>query len=164
MFPPGEPPVSKRKEPAVNPTTTRRLLAPLVLCLVSVAACSTPATRIRAHPEAFARLGAQEQALVKAGQIALGFDFDTVKLALGEPDRITRRTTADGETVVWHYLAYEAEGRMLFTGHYHTARGWWGGPAYPYYLDFPNRRVRDRFSVQFQHGRVSAITEDRAGY
>lgn len=139
------------------------------LALISVlgiwlAGCSTPATRIKANPEAFARLTAEQQSLVKAGQVALGFDFDAVKLALGDPDRVTTRTDADGQTVVWHYLTYEADGRMLFTGYYHTARGWWGGAAYPYYLDYPNRRVRDRFSVQFKSGRVSAITQELANY
>jgi hypothetical protein len=129
-----------------------------------LAGCSTPATRIKANPEAFARLTAEQQTLVKAGQVALGFDFDAVKLALGDPDRVTTRTDADGQTVVWRYLTYEADGRMLFTGYYHTARGWWGGAAYPYYLDYPNRRVRDRFSVQFKSGRVSAITQELANY
>ena len=139
------------------------------LALISVlgvwlAGCSTPATRIRANPEAFARLTVDQQSLVKAGQVALGFDFEAVKLALGDPDRVTTRTDADGQTVVWHYLTYEADGRMLFTGYYHTGRGWWGRAAYPYYLDYPNRRVRDRFSVQFKNGRVSAITQELANY
>ena len=129
-----------------------------------LAGCSTPATRIKADPEAYNRLTSEQQALVRAGQIGLGFDSDAVKLALGEPDRVTTRTAADGETVVWHYLRYEAGGRVLFTGFYHTGRGWWGGAAYPYYLDFPDRRVRDRFSVQFKGGRVSAITQEQSNY
>lgn len=127
-----------------------------------VAGCSTPATRIRANPEAFARLTAQQQTLVQAGQIALGFDREAVMLALGEPGRVTVRTEAERETIVWHYLTYEADGRILFTGHYHTSRRWWGwGPGYPYYLDFPNRVVRDRFQVEFTLGKVTAITEER---
>jgi hypothetical protein len=127
-----------------------------------LAGCSTPATRIKADPEAYNRLTPEQQTLVRAGQIGLGFDFEAVKLALGDPDRVTSRTSADGETVVWHYLSYEASGRILFTGYYHTARGWWGGAAYPYYLDYPDRRVRDRFSVQFRNGRASAITQERS--
>ena len=122
--------------------------------------CSTHATRIHANPEIYARLAPEQQALVRAGQVALGFDFDAVKLALGDPDRVTTRTDADGQTVVWHYLTYEAGGRALYTGYYHTARGWWGGARYPYYMDFPDRRVRDRFSVQFKSGKVAAITQD----
>lgn len=132
------------------------------LTALALGGCSTPSTRIKANPEVFARLTAQQQALVQAGQIALGFDFEAVKLALGDPDRVAVRTTADGETTIWHYLTYEANGHVLFTGHYHTSRRWWGwGPSYAYYLDYPDRRVRDRFRVEFKRGRVSAITEDR---
>ena len=146
---------------------TRNRIRPLLIIACSalwLGGCSTPATRIKADPEAYNRLTTEQQALVRAGQIGLGFDSEAVKLALGDPDRITTRTAADGETMVWHYLSYEVSGRILFTGHYHTARGWWGGAAYPYYLDFPDRRVRDRFSVQFKNGRVSAITQDQANY
>jgi hypothetical protein len=139
----------------------RSLIA--VFAALTLAGCSTPATRIRANPEVYARLTAQHQALVQAGQVALGFDFEAVKLALGEPDRMAVRTDADGETVIWHYLSYEANGHVLFTGHYHTGRRWRGwGPSYAYYLDYPDRRVRDRFRVEFKRGLVSAITEDRS--
>lgn len=131
-----------------------------VLAAVALNGCSTPATRIQANPEVFARLDPQQQALVRAGQIALGFDFDAVKLALGEPDRVAVRTTADGETVIWHYATYEADGRLLYTGHFHTGRRWWGA-SYAYYLDYPQRRVRDRFRVEFRRGLVAAITEER---
>jgi hypothetical protein len=142
------------------PKQVRNLLI-AVLGTAWLLGCSTPTTRIKANPEAFARLSPSQQALVKAGQIGLGFDFDAVKLALGDPDRVTTRTDSDGETIVWHYVSYEAEGRILFTGYYHNRRGWWGGASYPYYLDYPNRHVRDRFRVQFQDGKVAAITADR---
>lgn len=139
------------------------------LCLLAalgalwLAGCSTPATRIKANPEAFARLTPQQQALVQAGQIALGFDAEAVKLALGDPDRISVRTDADGETAIWHYVTYEADGHPLFTGNYHTGRRWGGwGPSYAYYLDYPNRRARDHFRVELRRGIVTAITQDRS--
>ena len=139
------------------------LLALCAVGLVWLAGCSTPATRIKANPEVFARLTPQQQALVQAGQITLGFDQDAVKLALGDPDRVAVRTDADGETTIWHYVTYEANGQILFTGYYHTGRHWWGwGAAYPYYLDYPDRHVRDRFRVEFKRGLVSAITADRS--
>lgn len=133
----------------------------VIIGALGLTGCATPESRIKANPEVYARLTPEQQALVRAGQVGLGFGFDAVKLALGDPDRVTTRTDADGETVVWHYLAYEADGRMLYTGYYHSSRAWWGGPAYAYYLDYPHRHVRDRFRVQFRNGRVSAITEER---
>ena len=137
------------------------VMAGLVAALVG-AGCASPAARIRANPEAFARLTPEQQALVQAGHIALGFSEEAVRLALGDPDRLAVRTDADGQTAIWHYVTYEADGRMLFTGYYHTGRRWWGwGPMYPYYLDYPNRTVRDRFRVEFRRGIVTAMTEDR---
>lgn len=142
--------------------TTSFLAACAAACALAVlAGCSTPASRIKANPEAFARLSPHQQALVQAGQIALGFDEEAVKLALGDPDRLSRRIDADGETAIWHYVSYHYEGRILFTGYYHTGRRWWGwGPPYPYYLDYPEREVRDRFRVEFRLGRVVAISEE----
>jgi len=137
---------------------------PLVaLAALWLTGCSTPTTRIEANPEAFARLTPQQQALVRAGQIGLGFDAEAVRLALGEPDRMFVRTDTSGEVEIWHYVTYEAGGTLLYTGYYHTGRRWWGwGPMYPYYLDYPSRQVRDRFRVEFKDGRVTSITEERS--
>jgi len=56
----------------------------------------------------------------------------------------------------------------LYSGFYHRGygrRGWggggyWGGPAYPYYLDYPNRTVHDRFTVEFKNGVTVAISKE----
>lgn len=135
-----------------------------VLCAAAFVAgglsgCSTTSTRIRHNPKAFARLTPEQQSMVQAGHVGLGFSMEAVRLALGDPDRVSTTTSQDGQSTVWHYASYEAAGHLLFTGHYHAARGWWG-PAYPYYLDYPDRHVRDRFSVQFQNDRVSGITTE----
>lgn len=133
------------------------------LAAVSLTGCSTPSTRILANPEVFGRLTPVQQALVRSGQVGLGFDMEAVKLALGNPDRITSTVTNDGATTVWHYASYEADGRPLYTGFYHAGRGWWGGSSSFYYMDYPNRRVRDRFTVQFRGDRVTSITTEIAG-
>lgn len=148
-----------------------RQFIPLVLALVAIMAglgsggCTSPATRIKSSPEVFARLTPEQQALVRQGKVALGFDMDAVKLALGDPDRVTERTDAAGRRIIWHYVTYEADGHVLYTGHYYYGRRWWGlGPPYPdyYYLDYPTRRVRDHFRVEFTGGRVSAVSEEQS--
>ena len=122
--------------------------------------CSTPDTRIQANPEVFAKLTPEQQALVKAGQIGINFSSDAVKLALGDPDRVSVRTDADGQSTIWHYVTYEADGHYLFRGYYHIGRrGWWWG-GYPYYMDYPQRTVRDRFRVMFKNDKVVSITEE----
>jgi outer membrane murein-binding lipoprotein Lpp len=142
--------------------TNRSLLTVAALLgALLLAGCSTVESRIKDNPDAFARLTAEQQALVKAGQIALGFRSEAVKLALGDPDRVATRTDADGVATIWRYVTYEAEGRLLYSGYYHSGRrgwGFWGG--YPYYLDYPHRTVRERFRVEFRQDRVTAITQD----
>ena len=128
-----------------------------------LAGCTTPESRHEANPDVFSSLTPGQQALVKSGRVAVGFDADTVRLALGDPDRITTRTDASGDVQVWHYTTYAADGVILFTGTYHSYRrhgfgyeGTWG-PVYPYYLDYPDRVIHDRFSVELTNDRVSAV-------
>ena len=137
----------------------------LFACVVLVAGCATPESRIKDSPDAFARLNPDQQALVKAGKIAPGFDMEAVKLALGDPDRKVLHTDATGQHEVWHYITYEDyEGGIIYTGYYHRYRGW-GGPFFyggsPYYRGYP-ARVRDRVLVVFDgSGRVVSLQEEK---
>lgn len=134
------------------------LIFALGVCVL--AGCSTPEKRIQKNPEAFERATPQQQELIKRGQIALGFSAELVKLALGDPDRITTRTDASGTSEVWHYITYETyEGSMLYTGYYH--RFW--APDF-YYLDYPTRREHDRFRVAFKEGKVVSIEAESDSY
>jgi hypothetical protein len=134
------------------------LLMPAALVLL--VGCSTPAARIEKNPAVFDRCTSQQQALIKEGRIALGFDEEMVRLALGDPDRITTRTDALGESEVWSYVTYETDdGVLLYGGYYHRFRG----PTYPYYLDYPTRVEHDRFRVVFKGGKVVSIEEEESG-
>ena len=132
-----------------------------VIALVG-AGCSTPETRIRENPEIFNRLSTQEQELIRQGRVAIGFDQEMVKLAVGEPDRVWSRVDAEGATESWSYTTYEsADGFPLYRGFYHRHyyRGW-GDPFYPYYLSYPSRREREVFKVVFKEGRVISIEQE----
>lgn len=139
--------------------------AALALCAAFFAGCSTPDSRIKDSPQVFARLNPDQQALVKAGRIAVGFDMDSVRLALGEPDRKFVITDAGGDHEVWHYVTYEDnEGVMIYAGYYHRYRGW-GGPYFwagaPYYNGSP-ARVHDRLRVEFdRNGLVASIQQEK---
>src|SRR5262249_33508962 len=52
---------------------------------------------------AFDTWPAAVQDKVVQGQIDVGFTGDQVRVALGEPDRVWSRTTADGTSQVWSY-------------------------------------------------------------
>jgi hypothetical protein len=100
--------------------TTRNLLrASAVVLAVLMGGCATPESRIRENPQAFARLTPPQQALVRAGQVAPGFDMDAVRLALGDPDHVMVVTSASGRRQIWRYLAYgDDEGALVFDGYY----------------------------------------------
>ncbi len=137
----------------------------LAAAAFAIAGCSTPDSRIAANPQAFNSLPPQQQALVRVGQVAIGMSMEAVKLALGDPDRVTIRTDAQGEGQIWHYVTYESDGLYLYTGYYHHWRrrggwGWWG-PDYPWYMDYPNRTVHDRFTVEFRNGAAVAVNREQ---
>jgi hypothetical protein len=149
---------------------TSRLVLSLsaAAALILAVGCSTPASRIRDNPAAFAALSPHDQALAQAGQVSIGMNMEAVKLAMGDPDRVTTRNDASGESQVWHYVVYYDNGIYLYSGYYHRGwrrgggwgGGWWGGPAYPYYLDYPNRIAHDRFRVEFHNGVISSISQE----
>ncbi|WP_295680181.1 hypothetical protein [uncultured Nevskia sp.] len=149
-----------------------RLFVPGLMALL-LAACASPQTRIDKNPEAFNSLPAEQQALIKVGKIGIGFDETAVKLAMGEPDRITQRTDANGVSLVWRYTRYEDQlGAPLYTGFYHRGfaypfnsfygSGFYGPGAgfYPYYLSSNTRQERDHVRVVFSDNKVSAIEEE----
>jgi outer membrane murein-binding lipoprotein Lpp len=76
-------------------------LACAALCAVLLAGCDSPDYRIKESPQVFDRLNPDQQALVKNGQIAVGFDMDAVKLALGDPTRIVMRTDGSWDELVF---------------------------------------------------------------
>lgn len=135
------------------------------LCLALFSGCDTPDARIRTSPEIFARLTPDQQALVRAGQIAVGFEMDAVKLALGDPTRVTVNTDKTGQHQVWHYTTYEDyQGAVIYTGYYHRWGGW-GGPRFwgdvGYYNGYPVH-VHDRIRVDFDNsGRVVSIQQEK---
>jgi hypothetical protein len=158
-------------------TKTLVLLSAAALGAALLAGCDTPETRIRSNPEAFARLNPDQQSLVKAGRVGIGFDMDAVKLALGNPDRITVRTTAQGQTQVWHYVEYVYydsgylyPGPMYWGGAWggYGRRGGWGGWGWGGYGGWgwwgpfgpAQAQVYDRFRVEFQNGKVTNFAQE----
>jgi outer membrane protein assembly factor BamE (lipoprotein component of BamABCDE complex) len=143
---------------------------------VWLAGCSTPDYRIKEHPEIFAQLDPQEQAMVRAGQVGLGFSMDAVKLALGNPDRVTIRTTNQGQDQIWHYVeTVYYDGAFVYGGPYW--RGWggrrwggwgwgggwgggwgWGGPWGPYPVGPVH--TYDRFRVEFRNNKVIEFNQE----
>ena len=81
----------------------KRLFWLSAFCGLLVAGCSTVDSRISKNRELFNTWPAAVQDKVVRGEIDIGFTTDQVRVALGEPDRIFTRTTADGSSQIWSY-------------------------------------------------------------
>ena len=79
------------------------LWAAAAACLLVVTSCSTVDSRIAKNREVFNTWPPTVQDKVVIGQIDIGFTPDQVRVALGEPDRVFTRTSADGTSQVWSY-------------------------------------------------------------
>ena len=123
-----------------------------------VAACASPQKRIDRNPDAFNKLPPEQQALIKQGKVGIGFDETAVKLALGNPDRISERTDTSGKSTIWRYVEYETDGGIaLYSGFYHYG---YSPFVFPLVTDYGSRRERDTLRVVFTDGKVTAIEQE----
>lgn len=144
-----------------------------IIAVLLLAACSTPEARIKRNPELFASIPPAEQALIKQGQIAIGFTPDMVRLALGDPDIIARKIDRSGTSEIWRYRGYDA---YAYDSGY--TYGYWGGPywgwggRYGYWGSYYGgwgaygawaapAPVTDYLRVTIREGRVAEINQLR---
>lgn len=74
-----------------------------LLAAAILAACSSPGSRINEQQSAFNAYPADVQQKIRAGDVAVGFTQEQVRLALGEPSRRYTQQTTTGESEVWAY-------------------------------------------------------------
>jgi hypothetical protein len=129
-------------------------LLPLVCVLASCAI--NPQGRIDRDPQAFAALPAEQQDKVRAGEIGMGYSPAAVKLALGAPDRIVERETAEGRTEVWLYLA----ALVAPLPSTYCTPGFRTVYAYPCPAVLPTQ-YEERMRVVFKDGKVTAVERAR---
>lgn len=140
-----------------------RIWAPALLAsALLLSACATPATRIRQHPDIYARATPQQQALISQGRIGLGFSPAFVALALGAPDRITERTDKTGTETVWHYVEYQYDNSFVAFGAYpfypYYGGPFFGDPFAPIIIQGPPTE-HDRLRVVFKNHQVTSIEQ-----
>lgn len=154
---------------------TRNLILPVLAAagLLLASGCSTVESRIAQNQEFFNALKPDQQALIKKGEVAIGFDAEMVKLAVGDPDYVRERTDVTGQAEVWGYTNWETyDGVVLYRGYYHRHWGgfhgrrgyyaYWDSPyfMFPYFEAFPQRRARDYLKITFRNGRVTEIDRE----
>lgn len=126
--------------------------------------CSTPATRIKNNPTAFANYTLAQQEMIKQGKAGIGFDQEAVRLALGEPDRVRTYLTKEGTSQIWSYVNYETpDGMLLYRGWYHRHYRW-ADPVYPWYMGYSSRRAHEYIRVLFDRGGKVVGLEQEQGW
>ena len=146
---------------------TRRFVFLFMAAVVALwtGGCSTPETRIRRDPETFSRLTAEQQAMIRSGQIALDFPPEMVRLALGDPDHTSIRTDKNGTSEIWSYVSYDCPDEIGFYYGWYRRPVYWGrgGPFYSYsypYFDGPGyRRERVILQVTIREGKAVSVEQ-----
>lgn len=126
---------------------------------VVLAACSTPAARIKRNQDLFDSLPVAQQALIREGRVGIGFSQEMVRLAVGDPDQRWVRTEVGGRSEIWSYTTYDGfDGVPFYRGYYHRYHG-----GYPFFNDAVYRgaaKPREYFKVTFVNGAVTAVEQD----
>ncbi|MDP4879451.1 MAG: hypothetical protein NWR36_06170, partial [Opitutales bacterium] len=65
--------------------------------------CASTSKRIDQNEALLKTYTPGEQRMIRTGQIAVGFDQDMVRMALGDPSREATVDTAAGKQVAWEY-------------------------------------------------------------
>lgn len=81
---------------------TKSWMALAIVCAL-LAGCSTIDSRISKNRDAFNTYPPAVQDKIIAGKVDVGFTPEQVRMAMGEPDRVFTRTTADGTSETWAY-------------------------------------------------------------
>ena len=136
------------------------LLVSTLFLLVGCA--SNPQSRVDRNPELFAQYPDEVREKILAGKVAVGFTTEMAYLALGDPDRKTTSTTAEGVTENWIYLGYRTRSFHAMP-HWSPVHDWYYCPRRDTYV-----RVRsvpravsasyseeyNRMVVRFRDGKV----------
>ncbi len=112
-----------------------------------VSGCTTTESRISKNQAAFDSWSSEVQSSIRAGEVKIGFTIEQVRVALGEPNRVYARETAEGESEVWAYFDSGPKfsiGVGVGSGGYGSHVG--GGVGYTQRHDRPEEAMRVVFS------------------
>ncbi len=82
-----------------------KLFHALTLAIASLIllGCASTNQRISQNEALFNTYSPAEKKMIRTGQIAIGFDQDMVRMALGDPSREVTVDTAAGKQIAWEY-------------------------------------------------------------
>lgn len=129
--------------------------AAAALVVLALCACSSPESRIREKKDVFAAYPQDVQQKIKAGEIAVGFTYEQVELALGRPDMRYSSTSGQGSTETWIYGGGASHGAVGVS----VGAGSWGysGVGGGVTIGGSPRAADERERVIFRDGRVETF-------
>jgi hypothetical protein len=139
-----------------------------LMALLFLAGCSTIDKRIQEKSALFNGLDAPTQEQLRKGIVEIGYSPDMVYIALGKPDGIRDRVSADGRELIWTYTSYTQDyagtgvvghrRRVLYDPVLKRSYLYWE----PVVSDFYHTRVDDRIRITFRDGLVTVIEETKS--
>jgi hypothetical protein len=126
-----------------------------LLAALALAACSTPEARIKKDKAAFESWPPAVQESVRAGRADVGFTAEQARMALGRPDRVYTRKTAEAAQEVWAYGGGGGTRTGLSFGF--GSGGWGSSYGLGVGVGGGDERPDDRVRVVFQDGRVVSV-------
>ena len=130
-----------------------KTLAVAAAVLAALAACASPASRIKDKKDLFATYPPETQELIKKGEVAVGFTREMVELALGRPDRRYTGTSEAGTNETWAWGSNGGSGVGLSIGAGSVGPTIFGGGV----VIGGSPPPEDRMRVVFRDGKVSSI-------
>ncbi len=151
----------------------RRPFPSLVLLLLMLGGpalltgCATPQSRIKEFQDVFDQLDPDQQAMIEAGNVDIGFTQDMVYMALGKANREYTRRTAAGAVQVWAYTDHYTQTRRELvhgtfrvqdrrSGQVHSVRD-------SVWVDVPTYHEYDRMRVEFDSDGLVQAVESETG-
>lgn len=132
-------------------------LVTFMVCLLSLAGCATSKSQRIAQNEAqFNTYTPMERKLIRMGEVAVGFDQDQVRMALGRPSRESTVDTAVGKAIVWEYRELKPSLGLSVGGGIGT-RGSGVGVGTGVGVSPNNTKLLKRIVFDRQNGKVSKV-------
>jgi hypothetical protein len=126
----------------------------MLLAVLALAACATPASRISDNQAAFNSYPEDIQQKIRAGEVAIGFTPEMVAMALGEPDHRSERVDATGTFQIWGYAASGPSfGFSVGGGSFGSSSGVGGGVGVSTGTDTTD----DKIQITFKGDRVVGV-------
>ncbi len=134
------------------------------LFLLAATGCNTLDRRIQQNADFIATLDPEDQELIRAGKVGLGFTPEMVQIAWGKPDRRQTSITEKGQTGAWIYVTRGSryDGRR-FVGYerdtiYDRRSNTYRTYTRPVYVTTYRTIESESARVEFKDGVVTAIT------